>query len=168
MDYPKFIVSNQKEESISIQRVNRNCDTWTSTANRDAPFVLFKIVIRPNVVKSWTLTILSATKYNHYIMYVHFICPYTKYWMSTKIIGCTWKLLQKVEKPGGLELEALATCCLPRCQGDLQQLNKLRIKDKRQERKVWTCSWAMTSKVTLNAKIFMNMVKNTLIHKILQ
>ena len=24
MDYPKFIASNQKEESISIQRVNRN------------------------------------------------------------------------------------------------------------------------------------------------
>ena len=25
MDYPKFIVSNQKEESISIQRVNYPC-----------------------------------------------------------------------------------------------------------------------------------------------
>ena len=27
MDYPKFIVSNQKEESISVQRVNR---LWVS------------------------------------------------------------------------------------------------------------------------------------------
>ena len=26
MDYPKFIVSNQKEESISIQRVNHKSD----------------------------------------------------------------------------------------------------------------------------------------------
>ena len=39
MDYPKFIVSNQKEESISIQRVNMSC--FTSPHQ----FVVFSVAI---------------------------------------------------------------------------------------------------------------------------
>ena len=42
MDYPKFIVSNQKEESISIQRVNKSTNPTYHFPGND---VLIKVVL---------------------------------------------------------------------------------------------------------------------------
>ena len=44
MDYPKHIVSNQKEESISIQRVNRTVSTYALDDKEENKFKRARLI----------------------------------------------------------------------------------------------------------------------------
>ena len=63
MDYPKFIVSNQMEESISIQRAN--IQSSLSSASVDF-LVMIEICIKQNVA-----FIIFFNKEDHILMLLH-------------------------------------------------------------------------------------------------
>ena len=67
MDYPKIIVSNQKEESISIQRVNNECDFAIN--NENSP-LLTVLIFRPAYETLLVHILLLA----HVELVLHCVC----------------------------------------------------------------------------------------------
>ena len=63
MDYPKFIVSNQKEESISIQKVNRKNNVFVKITEFIEVFVLTTFMFVTHVNRRFVKSAYQKTIY---------------------------------------------------------------------------------------------------------